>query len=272
MRTVQLPDGTPIPALGLGTWPMGGAGQADYSADAETIDILQKLIAQGYTHLDTAESYGANHCEELVGQAIQHFPRGNLFITTKVAPKHLQYADVLAALHGSLKRLQTDYVDLYLIHWPNKDIPLRDTFRAMNELLASGVVRRVGVSNFDVPQIEEASALCDAPIATNQVHYSLLHRTPMENGVLSYCQDKGILLTAYSPIKNGVLENPVVQEIARERDVTSAQIALAWLLNQPGVITIPKTSNLDRGRENLGAVDIDLQAEEMSRLSAISAT
>lgn len=269
MRTVQLPDGTSIPVLGLGTWPMGGRGEPDYSADAETIDVLQKLIATGYTHIDTAESYGGNHCEELVGQAIQHFPRPNLFITTKVAPSHLRYQDVISALHNSLKRLQTDYVDLYLIHWPNKDIPLSDTFRALNELVASGVVRRVGVSNFDVPLMEEAVELCDTPIATNQVHYSLLHREPVTNGVLSYCQQQGIVLTAYSPIKN-VLDEPVVKEIAQERDATPAQIGLAWLLAQPRVITIPKTSNLERGRENLAAADIELDADDIARLNAIT--
>lgn len=268
MRTVQLPDGTPIPALGLGTWPMGGATQPDYSADAETIETLQQLIDMGYTHVDTAESYGANHCEELVGQAIQNFKREDLFITTKVSPKNLRYPDVLNALHGSLKRLQTDYIDLYLIHWPNRDIPLSDTFRALNELLGSGVVRRVGVSNFDVPLMEEAAALCDAPIATNQVHYSLLHREPQENGVLSWCEQNGVVLTAYSPIKNGVLDNPVVKEVAQTRNATPAQVALAWLLAQPGVITIPKTSSPDRGRENLAALDVTLTADDIARLNA----
>lgn len=270
MRMETLPDGASIPALGLGTWPMGGHGEPDYSADKETVEVLEQLIELGYTHLDTAESYGGNHCEELVGQAIQNFPRQELFITTKVAPSHLRYPDVLTALHNSLKRLQTDYVDLYLIHWPNKDIPLSDTFRALNELLGSGVVRRVGVSNFDVPLMEEAVALCDTPLATNQVRYSLLHREPVENGVLTYCQDHGILLTAYSPIKNGVLENPVVRELAQERDATPAQIALAWLLAQPRVITIPKTGNLARGRENLAALDVELSGDDMARLNAVT--
>lgn len=270
MRSATLPDGSSIPALGLGTWPMGGGGEADFSQDKEIVDTLQKLIAMGYTHLDTAESYGANHCEELVGQAIQHFPRQNLFITTKVAPGNLGYQDVLSALHNSLKRLQTDYVDLYLIHWPNKEIPQRETFRGLNELLQSGVVRRVGVSNYDVPLLEEASALCDGPIATNQVRYNLRHREPVTNGVLSYCQDNGILLAAYSPIKDGVLTDRVVRELAREKNATPAQIALAWLLAQPGVITIPKTSNVERGKENLEALNIELSADDMSRLNAIT--
>jgi diketogulonate reductase-like aldo/keto reductase len=270
MKYETLPDGSSIPVLGLGTWPMGGGGQPDYSQDDETVAILHELIEMGYTHLDTAESYGRNHCEELVGRAIQDFPRESLFITTKVAPEHLRYQDVLSALHGSLKRLQTEYVDLYLIHWPSKDIPLRDTFRALNELIGSGVVRRVGVSNFDVPLLEEAVALSDAPIATNQVHYNLLHRKPVENGVLNYCQSHNILLTAYSPIKDGVLDNPVVKEVAQAHDATPAQIAIAWLLAQPRVITIPKTSRPERGRENLEALEIELSPQDLAALNGIT--
>ena len=206
------------------------------------------MIEMGYTHLDTAEAYGGTHTEELVGQAIRAFRREEVFITTKVSPEHLRYGDVLRACHDSLTRLGTGYIDLYLIHWPSTSIPLEESFRALNELAADGIVRRVGVSNFDLTLLKRSVELCATPLATNQVRYNLLHREPANDGVLEYCRAQGILLTAYSPLKDGVLQVQAVQQIAVERGATPAQVALRWLADQPGVITIPKTSNLERAR------------------------
>lgn len=270
MKTVTMLDGKELPVLGLGTWSYGGGNSADYSQDAESIAMLRRLIEMGYTHLDTAESYGKNHCEELVGQAIKAFDRDHVFITTKVSPDHLRYADVHKAIEGSLRRLETDYVDLYLIHWPSRDIPLEDSFRALNELVADGRVRRVGVSNFDVPLLQRSMELCNSPVITNQVRYNLLHREPEANGLLDFCQREGVILTAYSPLKDDVLNHPVVVEIARAHEVTPAQVAIQWLVRQPYVITIPKSSDLAHAQENLDALQVELSDDEVTRLNGIS--
>lgn len=270
MQTVTLLDGTPLPVLGLGTWTYGGGLTADYSRDAESVALLRTLIGMGYTHLDTAESYGKNHCEELVGQAIKAFPRDQIFITTKVSPDHLHADDVIAAAEGSLRRLDVDFIDLYLIHWPNDKIPLTDTFQGLNALLADGRVKRVGVSNFSLAQLQLSMRLCKGPIITNQVRYNLLHREPVRSGLLEFCQKEGVILTAYSPLKNDVLTHPVVTEIAAAHNVTPAQVAIQWLVRQPAVITIPKSSDIAHAQENLAALDLRLSDDDVARLNAIA--
>lgn len=270
MQYETLPDGSQIPVLGLGTWPMGGGTSADYSRDEEYVALIQQAIEMGYTHIDTAESYGDNHTEELVGRAIQGFDRSDLFITTKVSPEHLHYKDVLKSLEGSLKRLDTDYVDLYLIHWPNDSIPLSDTFRALNQVVADGRVKRVGVSNFDVDLLQEARELAETPIATDQVRYNLLDQKPRQNGLLAYCQQNAIPLTAYSPLKGGVLNHATVVDIAQKHQCTPAQVALNWLVRQPQVITIAMSSDEDHLQQNLEALSLALSEEDVQRLNALA--
>jgi len=270
MQTVTMLDGSPLPLLGLGTWSYGGGMSADYSHDEESVAMLCSLIEMGYRHLDTAESYGKNHCEELVGRAVQAFNRDEVFITTKVSPEHLRYADVHNAITGSLRRLGVDYVDLYLIHWPNRDIPLEDTFKALNELVADGRVKRVGVSNFDLPMLQRSMELSTSPVVTNQVHYNLLHREPERNGMLDFCRREGVVLTAYSPLKDEVLHHPIVQAVARAHGATPAQVAIHWLVRRPLVITIPKSSNLKHAQENLDALQLSLTDDEVAQLNRIS--
>jgi diketogulonate reductase-like aldo/keto reductase len=263
-------DGTQLPVLGLGTWSYGGGSTPDYSRDEESISTMRQIIGMGYTHIDTAESYGKNHCEEIVGQAIKAFRREDIFITTKVAPEHLHADNVLKAAEGSLRRLDVGSIDLYLIHWPNVNIPLTDTFRGLNALLDDGRIKRVGLSNFSVAQMQEAMRLCNGPIITNQVKYNLLHRDPEKNGVLAFCQKEGIVLTAYSPLKSDVMEHPVVKRIAAAHNVPAAQIAIQWLVRQPAVITIPKTSDTKHAQENLDALDIELSDAEVAELDAMA--
>jgi len=216
MENVTLNDGGRLPVLGLGTWEMGGGRSPDSSQDAEMTALIRDAIEMGYTHIDTAEMYGVGHCEELVGRALQEFDRDEIFLTTKVLPDNLRHDDLLRALDGSLKRLQTDYADLYLIHWPNPDVPLEESFAALNKAAADGRVKRVGVSNFDPPLLRRAQALCATPVVTDQVRYNLHTRKPEENGLLRYCQEKNIILTAYSPLKDGVMQNETVQAVARK--------------------------------------------------------
>ncbi len=271
MQQVKLLDGTTVPALGLGTWSYGGGSTADYSRDTESIATMRQIIGMGYTHLDTAEAYGKNHCEEIVGQAIKAFARDEIFITTKVSPEHLHADDVINAAEGSLRRLDVNSIDLYLIHWPNVDIPLEDTFNGLNALLADGRVKRVGLSNFSVDQMRQSMRLCTGPIITNQVKYNLLHRDPEKNGVLAFCQQEGIVLTAYSPLKSDVMENATVKRIAAVHNVTPAQVAIQWLVRQPAVITIPKSSDIAHAQENVDALNVQLTDVDVADLNAIAA-
>jgi diketogulonate reductase-like aldo/keto reductase len=239
------------------------------SRDPETLAILRYALDIGYVHLDTAEMYGGGHTEELVGQALQGRDRAKVFITTKVTPAHLHYRDVLASLETSLHRLQTSYVDMYLIHWPSHSIPLEESFRALNEATQRGLVRFLGVSNFSLRQLQQVEALSETPIATNQVPYSLADQRYARNGVLAHCQERGILLTAYSPLKGGVLRNRTVRQVAHKRKVTPAQVALYWLISQPGVITIPKSANRQRLKENLESADLNLPPEDLHSLERL---
>jgi len=266
MKYATLYNGEAIPVLGLGTWDIGGGMSADRSRDAQAKQALRDAIEIGYTHFDTAEAYGGGHTEELVGEVLAGYNRKSFFITTKVSPSHLRYRDVLRALEGSLKRLKMDYVDLYLIHWPNRQIPLEETFQALNQLVERGSVRYVGVSNFSLELLRQSQALSATPVLTNQVPYSVRDREYVQNGVLGYCQANGILLTAYSPLKRGVLSDPTVRRVAARHGATPAQVALSWLVRQTNVITIPKSSNRNRLAENYAALDLELTAEDMDSL------
>lgn len=268
MKHYTLPNNDRIPVLGFGTWNIGGGMSPDYSQDERGVAAIRAALETGYRHIDTAEMYASGHTEALVARAIREsgIPRQQLFLTTKVWHTHLRYDDVLRAAEGSLRRLETDYIDLYLIHWPGS-VPLAETFRALNRLHAQGVVRHLGVSNFDLNLLKRSQALCHSPIVTNQVPYSLHHREYARNGVLAYCRENGILLTAYTPVEKGrVAHDPLVQEIARKHNATPVQIALAWLVQQPGVIAIPMSQNPRHIEENFRAAAIELDEEDMERL------
>ncbi len=270
METLTLNDGGRLPVLGLGTWQMGGGRSRDYSRDEEMTALIRDAIEMGYTHIDTAELYGVGHCEELVGRAMQDFAREEIFLTTKVLADNLRYDDLLRALDGSLERLQTDFADMYLIHWPNPEVPLEETFRALNRVAAEGRVKRIGVSNFDVALLRQAQELCETPVVTDQVRYNLYTREPEQNGLLRYCQENSIVLTAYSPLKDGVMQNETVQAVARKHGATAAQVAVRWLTRQPQVVTIPMSTNRDHMRQNIEALTLALDEEDVQRLNQVS--
>lgn len=270
MEFKTLPGGEKIPSIGMGTWRLGGNSTPDTSQDQKVLQALETALDLGYRHIDTAEMYGGGHTEELVGMVIKNFPRQDLFITSKVWPTHLRYNDLLQACRGSLQRLGLDYLDLYLIHWPDESVPLSESFRALNELVRQGLARHIGVSNFDLDQLRRAAELAEAPIATNQVPYSLFNREYVENGVLEYCQRNGILLTAYTPVEKGRVNNErLVREIAARHQATAAQVALNWLVRQPNVITIPMSTNPQHLRENLEATRLELSPEEVAQLDRL---
>ncbi len=258
-----------LPKIGFGTWSIGGGTYADRSRDAKSLAALRSALDLGYTHFDTAEMYADGHAEELIGRAVRESgkKREELFITSKVKPSNLHYSDVLKSCEASLRRLGMEYVDLYLIHWPMVGMNLADTFRALNKLVREGKVKHLGVSNFKLKILKEAQELSETPIITNQVPYSLSDRSYVKNGVLEYCQKNNILLTAYSPVDVGRLNiSKTLQSIAETHNATPFQIALAWLINQPRVITIPMSFDSKHQKENFDSADIVLTEEEMKQL------
>ena len=262
-----------IPKIGFGTWSIGGGMSPDKSNDKRSSKALRSALDIGYTHFDTAEMYASGHSEELLGQAVREsdIPREELFITSKVSASHLRHDDLLNSFENSLRHLGMDYLDLYLIHWFSSSIPLSESFRALNQLVREGRVRYLGVSNFDVELMKKAQAESEAPIFTNQVPYSLADRSYVRNGVLAYCQENDILLTAYSPVEEGRLRvSPVMQTIASAHEATPYQIALAWLVSQPRVITIPMSFNPKHIAENFAAAKIEISAEEMEWLDQLA--
>lgn len=268
----EIVHGVSVPKIGFGTWRIGGASYPDPQRDPASKQALRTALEVGYTHFDTAEVYAAGHSEELVGEAIRETQaqRESLFIATKVDPGHLQYEQVLRSCENSLRRLQMEYVDLYLIHWPRSGMKLEDTFRALNKLVKDGKVRHLGVSNFNLKLLKQAQSLSETPLLTNQVPYRLPDRSYVENGVLAYCQENDILLTAYSPVKfRNLPANRTLQEIADAHSATPFQIALAWLVAQPRVITIPMSLNPQHIRENFEASEIELTDQEFETLNKL---
>jgi len=269
MNYETLPNGLRVPKIGFGCWKIGGEDSPNPSLDGWSLAALRSALELGYTHFDTAEMYARGHSEELTGQAVREsgIDREKLLITSKVTPSNLGYETVLRACEGSLRRLQMDYLDIYLIHWPSANMPLEATFRAFNQLVAEGKVRHVGVSNFSVEQLRRSQALSATPIVTNQVPYSLGDRSYVKNGMLAYCQANDILLTAYSPVEQGGLKvNSALQSVAAAHSATAQQIALAWLVQQPRVITIPMSGNPKHQADNLAAAEIVLTPAEIAAL------
>jgi diketogulonate reductase-like aldo/keto reductase len=259
-----------IPKIGFGTWKIGGGSYADPKTDSASTAALRSALEIGYTHIDTAEMYASGHAEELIGRVVRdmHIKRETLFITSKVMPSHLQYDQVMRSCEDSLRHLQMDYIDLYLIHWPQAGMKLDETFRALNKLVRDGKIKHLGVSNFSLKLLKQAQALSKTPILTNQVPYSVVERSYVENGVLEYCQINDILLTAYSPVEEGNLKtSKALNEIAAAHSTSIYQVALAWLVTQPRVITIPMSADPKHQRENFQAADLILSAEEMQRLT-----
>ena len=259
-----------IPKIGFGTWTIGGRGSPDPTCEEQSLLALRSALEMGYTHFDTAEGYAAGHAEELLGRVIHETRklRSELFITTKVSPEHLKYEDVLRSCDGSLRRLGMDYLDLYLIHWPRIGMKLEETFRALNRLVKEGKVRHLGVSNFNLRLLKKAVALSETPLLTDQVPYCVPGKEYAENGVLDYCQQNDILLTAYSPVKHRFVNgNKTLNAIAQARAISPYQVALAWLITQPRVITIPMSAIPQHQKENLLAADLVLDPSEMDQLN-----
>jgi diketogulonate reductase-like aldo/keto reductase len=259
-----------IPKIGFGMWRIGGEITAAPDLELASKTALHSALDLGYTLFDTAEYYAAGHCEELLGEVIREsrVERERLFITSKVSPEHLEYRSVLQSCENSLQRLGMDYLDLYLIHWPNPKLDLAETFRALNHLVINGKVKHLGVSNFNLKLLKKACEYSETALLTNQVPYNLPQDKYVQNGVLDFCQENDTLLTAYSPLRFRDLNvNHTLRAIAEVHQATPPQIAIAWLVAQPKVITIPMSYNPAHQAKNLEAANIELSPSEMESLT-----
>lgn len=263
MRTLQLPSGQTIPVLGMGTWQMGERRQ-NFQTEA---NALRHGLDLGMSLIDTAEMYGEGGAEEVIASVIGD-RRSDIFLVSKVYPHNASRRGAIAACERSLKRLKTDYLDLYLLHWRGS-VPLSETLEAFQALQQSGKIRSYGVSNFDTDDMREVSRLPEGgAIATNQVLYNLTRRG-IELNLLPWCRQHQIPVMAYSPIEQGrLLNHPTLRTIAQQRGVTPAQVAIAWLLHQEGVVVIPKASRIDHVEQNYAALDLKLSAKELATLDS----
>ena len=266
MKTVRLPSGEPVPALGQGTWYMGEAR----SARKEEVAALQLGLDLGLTLIDTAEMYAEGGAEQVVGEALVG-RRDQAFLVSKVYPHNASRQGTLAACERSLKRLKTDRIDLYLLHWRGS-CPLAETVEAFEALQRAGKIRHWGVSNLDLADMQELRGVPGgAACAANQLLYNL-GRRGIEWGLLPWLRQQGAATMAYSPIEQArLLRHKGLQDFARRHGMTAAQAALAWLLAQEGVIAIPKSAHLARVRENAAAADMTLDPAQLAELDRLFA-
>jgi len=258
----RLPDGTPIPALGQGTWRMGESA----AARAQEVAALRLGLDLGMSLIDTAEMYGEGGAEEVVGEAIAG-RRQEVFLVSKVYPHNASRRGAVAACERSLKRLRVETIDLYLLHWRGS-VPLAETVEAFEALRRAGKIRHWGVSNCDVDDLEELGPAL-AACATDQVLYSLEHRG-IEYDLLPFCAQRGMPVMAYSPLGQGgrLLRQRALAEVAARRGLTPAQVAIAWTLRHPHVVSIPKAADPAHVRQNAAAREVVLTAEDLATLDA----
>jgi diketogulonate reductase-like aldo/keto reductase len=264
MKIVTLPSGEKLPALGQGTWYMGDKRETR----AEEISTLQLGLDLGLKLIDTAEMYGEGKAEELIGEAIAG-RRDQAFLVSKVYPHNASRKGTIAACERSLKRLRTDCIDLYLLHWRG-NLPFGETLEGFLALQKAGKIRYYGVSNMDLDDMQELFSLPGGEaVATNQLLYNLTRRG-IEWDLLPWLRGKRIPVMAYSPIEQSrLLRNPKLVEFTKRHGMTPAQAALAWLMAKGDIITIPKTGRRDRIKENLGALDYDFSADQLSELDRL---
>ena len=245
-----LPSGAELPALGLGTYDL---------TDDETAASVRAALDTGYAHVDTAEGY---RNERVIGEILAERGRDNVFVTSKVLAKNLNYESVIDSCEASLDRLGTDYLDLYLVHWPNPAISLRETLRAMAELRDRGLVRDVGVSNFSAYQLSCAHHVSDVPIAVNQIEFHPWFQRP---DLVDYCRESDTVIEAAAPLaRTEVFGDAVVTELAEKYEKSPAQVVLRWALDR-GVVPLPRSSTPDHVRAN-AALDWELNAADRRRL------
>ena len=266
MRNRFGPVKASVPPIGQGTW------QLERNDRAEVVRALRRGLDLGLTHVDTAEMYGDGAVEEMVGEAIEG-RRDEVFLVSKVLPSNASRRGTVAACERSLRRLRTDRLDCYLLHWPSSEHPLEDTIAAFEDLQRSGAIRSYGVSNFDEDLLREAVGIAGHKIACNQVLYHLEERHA-DAGLIPLCEELGIAFVGYSPFGSGSFPSPqsrggkALAEIARAHGATPRQVALAFLTRRPSLFTIPRSSRVEHTEENAGALKLKLSEAELARIDA----
>jgi len=262
-KSVSINNRNVLP-LGQGTWNMG---DVDAHRKAE-LEALRTDIDLGMTIIDTAEMYGNGRSERLVGEAIQG-QRGKVFLISKVLPSNASRQGTIKACENSLKRLQTDYLDMYLLHWQGR-YPFEETVEAMLQLRQEGKIRDWGVSNMDVAEMEEFYSIPGGnTCAANEVVYNLTRRG-IEYDLIPWCRKNNIPVIAYSPVEQGrLLNHKLLSEIARRHNATPTQIALAWVIRNPGVIAIPKAVSAKHVEENFKSLSIELTEEDLQQIDKV---
>ena len=242
-----------VPEIGLGAWQYRGG-----------VEPLRRGVSLGAFLIDTAEAYGT---EDAVGDAIKPI-RKEVFVATKVSPSHFKYGDVMRAAENSLKRLRTDHIDLYQLHWPSSSVPIEETMRAMDRLVEDGKVRFIGVSNFSVAQFKEAQAATRNKIVSNQVVYNLANRS-IERDILPFSQANDVTVIAYSPLAEGIrnlkagLGGNALEKVAEASGKTEAQVALNWCIGKDNVVAIPKSNSVQHTEENCRASGWRLPSDQI---------
>ncbi|WP_197462309.1 MULTISPECIES: aldo/keto reductase [unclassified Erythrobacter] len=257
MPDMPLVGSAKIPAIGFGTFRM---------KEGEAHKMTLAAIKAGYRHIDTAKAY---ENEKEVGQAIadSSVPREDIFLTSKILPEDFGHEQFLTAAKSSLENLETDFLDLLLLHWPSKEVPLGETMAAANELVEQGLVRHIGVSNFTISMFDEALLLLDTPLAANQIEF---HPFIDQSKVLTHLVKNGVAFEAYAPLAQGrVANDPLLQEIAEKHEATAVQVALAWILSKPNAVVLPKTATPDRLASNLAAIEVALTQDELQRIDEL---
>ena len=247
-----------MPRLGLGTWE-------NTDPDA-CVDSVRRALELGYRHVDTAQAYDN---EEYVGEglAAADVDREDVFLATKIWTSNLSHDDVIETAKGSLDRHGTDYLDLLYVHWPANEYDPEDTLPAFDQLYDEGSIENVGVSNFQPRHLDEAREILDAPVFANQVE---MHPLLPQDELVKYGQDEDVNIVAYSPLARGkVFDVPEIQEVAEKHDASPAQVSLAWLLQRDGVATIPKATSEEHIRDNFGALDLELDDEDVAKIESI---
>jgi diketogulonate reductase-like aldo/keto reductase len=253
--TKTLPSGDEIPMIGFGTWDLSG----------ETVkSSVRAALESGYTHIDTAEGY-KNESE--IGTVLTEYDRSDIFLTSKVLPKNLDYESVVRACRASLERLGTDYLDLYLIHWPNPAISLRETLNAMETVYDEGLVKNIGVSNFSAYQLSCAKHISDVPIAVNQIEYHPLYQQPR---LREYCSESDTVVEAAAPLaRTKILDEPAICKIADDHDRSPAAVVLRWAIARDTVV-LPKSTSPSHIESNLTACDWDLPEGDLAVIDELN--
>ena len=266
-----------VPILGQGAWGMGGLfssqigisgdnNNANIEKEKKDIESLKKGIELGWTFIDTAEAYAEGRSEEIVAEAIKG-KRDKVFIATKVWPNNFSHDNIIKSANQSLRRLQIDVIDLYQLHWPSKTVPIKESMKAMENLVKDGKIKHIGISNFSAEQTKEAQeSLSRNEIVSNQVEYSLLNRN-IEKEIMPYCENNNITIIAWSPLARGKIAEPDVANrlkvFSDKYKKTSMQIALNWLISKNNTIAIPKASRIEHLIENNGSLNWKLSNEDL---------